>query len=185
MSGQHLGSDQMEFSVCDGSDVSTRPGTAAPVLTAGHRAGVSAWGVAGSLRGLAWTHVHPPLQALKLPFLNPGPPGPSQGPAAPAMGHVHQGGPGQALCLWWAFLCPSGAATIICALPELGKMLLKHTLPHSPLPSLLPTPAMTPMQKAAWSMQFLVHAEDDPLSGLKLITCPGLSQDRTMSPHSI
>ena len=49
----------MEFSICDGSDVSTWPGTRAPVLTAGHRAGVSAWSVAGSLRGLGWTHMHP------------------------------------------------------------------------------------------------------------------------------
>lgn len=75
---QHLGSDQMEFSVCDGSDVSTRPGAGAPGLTAGHTAGVSTWSIASSLRGLGWTHVHPPLW---LPFLSPGLPGPSQGPA--------------------------------------------------------------------------------------------------------
>ena len=98
MFGQHLVSDQMEFSICDGSDVSTRPGTRDPVLTAGHRAGVSAWSVAGSLRGLGWTHMLPLLQALQLPFLSPGPPGPSQGPAAPTIGRVHQGGLGLALC---------------------------------------------------------------------------------------
>lgn len=87
---QHLGSDQMEFSVCDGSDISTRPGAGAPVLSAGHTAGVSTWSVTSSLQGFSWTHVHPPLW---LPFLSPGPPGLSQGPAAPAMGHAHQGGP--------------------------------------------------------------------------------------------
>lgn len=85
MFDQHLGSDQMEFSTCDGSDVSTRPGrrdAGAHIPTTGPSAGhqppaallkhaCSEDSARTRARGDGGHWVHPPLLALWLPSLGP------------------------------------------------------------------------------------------------------------------